>query len=92
LHSFPIARLSAKAIRVFRNSKADLPEAPTAESKQSVSCSRGRWKQTLWRSIPPATLRTNAVRRKGITWTEEEITQFEARHSIGSKTRLAPGN
>jgi len=40
------------------------PKPPTAESKQSVACSRGRWKQTLWRSILPATLRTNAARRK----------------------------
>jgi integrase len=87
---FPLNRLTAKAIRVLRDRKADLPEAANGRVKAIR-------RLFAW-AMEAEHITTNPARdvsyKRRVTeghhpWTEEEIAQFEARHAVGSKARLA---
>jgi integrase len=87
---FPLARLSAKAIRVLRDRKANLPEAANGRVKALRRMFAWAMEADLV-AFNPA--RDVAYKRRPTeghhSWTEEEIAQFEACHPIGSKARLA---
>jgi integrase len=87
---FPIHRLTAKAIRVLRDRKADLPEAANGRVKAIR-------RLFAW-AIEAEYVTTNPARdvsyKRRVTeghhaWTEEEIAQFEGHHPVGTKARLA---
>lgn len=88
--NFPLSRLSAKAIRVLRDRKVDLPEAANGRVKAIRRMFAWAIEAEVL-SVNPA--RDVAYKRRVTeghhTWTEEEIGQFEARHPIGTKARLA---
>lgn len=89
---FPLARLSAKAIRVLRDRKIEKPEAANGR----IKALRQVFTWAMEEEIPGVTM--NFARDvpyfsgngEGFhTWTPQEIEQFEARHPVGSKARLA---
>lgn len=87
---FPLARMTAKAIRVLRDRKADFPEAANSRVKAV--------RQVFAWAIEYEHVSTNPARdvpyirgRSGgfHSWSVEEVEQFERHHPIGSKARLA---
>lgn len=87
---FPLNRMTAKAIRVLRDRKALLPEAANSRIK-SV-------RQVYAWAMEHEHVSTNPARdvfyirnnSQGFhSWTAEEVEQFERRHPVGSKARLA---
>jgi integrase len=88
--NFPLSRLSAKAIRILRDRKTGLPEAANGRVKAIRRMFAWAMEAEVV-SINPARDVTykRRVTEGHHTWTEEEIAQFEARHPIGTKARLA---
>lgn len=89
---FPIEKMSAKAFRVLRDRKADFPAA----ANMRVKAVRRVFKWAVENEIGGLT--TNPTRDVAYmkhvsggyhTWTVEEVEQYEKRHPIGSKARLA---
>lgn len=89
---FPLDRLTAKAVRVLRDRKIDAPEAGNSR----VKALRKVFAWGLDEQVPG--LATNPAREvpyfsstgEGFhTWTLDEIEQFERRHPVGTKARLA---
>lgn len=87
---FPVERMAAKAIRVLRDRKAGLPEAANSRVKAL--------RQVFAWAIENEHVTTNPARDvpyiRGNTvgfhsWEVEEVEQFEHRHPIGTKARLA---
>jgi integrase len=87
---FPLNRLTPKAIRVLRDRKADKVEG----ANNRMRALRGLFN---W-AIRAGHMDHNPVRDVGYlsnpstghhTWTIEEIRQYEERHPIGTKARLA---
>jgi integrase len=61
------------------------PAVVTLRSLYQFALKRG-----LLRADPTANIKLRAIKGTGFhTWTDDEISQFEAQHSIGSKPRLA---
>ena len=88
--NFPLGQLSAKAIRVLRDRKAAFPEAANGRVKAIRRMYAWAMEAELV-SVNPARDVTykRRVSEGHHTWTEEEIAQFELRHPIGTKARLA---
>jgi integrase len=89
---FPLGRLTSKAIRVLRDRKSDAPESANG----LVKAIRQVFSWALSAEIPNVT--SNPARDVPYfpssgegwhTWTVEEVRQYEARHPIGTKARLA---
>lgn len=88
----PLAAVTSKNIRVLRDRKADLPESANGR----VKALRQVFK---WATDPTVELaQTNPARDVGYfkskgegfhTWSDAEVEQFEQRHPIGTKARLA---
>ena len=87
---FPLNKLSAKAIRVLRDRKATLPEAANGRVKAIRRMYAWATEADLVTGNPA---REVAYKRRPTeghhAWSEEEIAQFEARHPVGSRARLA---
>jgi integrase len=86
----PVARLDRVHIQGFIEAKADTPEAANVLLKTL----RLLLNYAIFIGMIPSNpaLAVRGFRSKGDglhTWTESEATQFEARHPIGSKARLA---
>jgi integrase len=86
----PLNKFDPKAVEVLRDRKIDTPEAANNRVKAI--------RQVLKFGIKEGYVANNAARdvekfKSGSTgyhtWTIEEVQQFEARHPIGSKARLA---
>ena len=87
---FPIDRLTAKALRVLRDRKADKPGA--ADNRVRALRRLFKWAQRNEHvSMNPARdVEYVAGKSDGWhSWTPEELDQFEKRHAEGSKARLA---
>ena len=88
--NFPLNRMTGKAIRVLRDRKADFPEGANNRVKAVRRMFAWAIEAELVASNPA---RDVAYKRRATeghhTWTEEEIAQFEAKHPVGSKARLA---
>jgi integrase len=86
----PVARLDRVHIQGFVEAKADTPEAANVLLKTLRLLLNYAIFTGMIRSNPALAVR--GFRSKGDghhTWTEDEVTQFEATHPIGSKARLA---
>ncbi len=89
--SKPFAMLEPRHVRMLRDQKADFPEAANARVKAlrqvfKWAVEAGRADRNPARDVPY--LRPNNP--EGIhAWSIEEVRQFEARHPIGTKARLA---
>ncbi len=89
---FPLARMTRKAIRVLRDHKAGLPWAANGR----VKAIRRMFKWAIEEEVPGVSV--NPARDlsylKGqpggyYSWSVDEVSQYEARHPVGSKARLA---
>lgn len=88
----PLSSFNAKAVRVLRDRKADVPEAANGRLKAL----RGVFN---WATMPAVEICTTNPARdipyfktgsEGFhSWTPEEVEQFETRHPIGTKAYLA---
>lgn len=90
--TFPLARMSAKAIRVLRDRK--LPAKTAANQRVKVIKAVFKWALAedppLVRSNPARDVPRIVVANAGIhTWTVDEVHKFEKHHPIGTKARLA---
>jgi len=88
----PLPSFGAKAVRVLRDRKAEFPEAANGRVKALRAVFN--WATSKDVELAP----TNPARDvdyfksegEGFhSWTEAEVAQFEARHPIGTKARLA---
>ncbi len=87
---FPLTRMSAKAVRVLRDRKAASPDAANNRLKTI--------RRVFAWAIENDLVSTNAARDVSLlriasqghhSWTVEEVEQYERRHPIGTKARLA---
>ncbi len=90
--NFPIGRMTPKAVRILRDRKAAFPAA----ANMRIKAVRRVFKWAVENDI--GNLTTNPTRevsylRQGSqgyhTWSVEEVEQYEKRHPIGTKARLA---
>lgn len=89
----PIHRMSAKAVAVLRDRKKDKPEAANGRVKaiRAVFTWAGRPEEGLAQenTARDVQYRASANPDGHHSWTIEEVEQFEARHPVGTKARLA---
>lgn len=88
----PVQRFGSKAVKVLRDRKAEYPEA--ANNRVKAISAAFAWaledEQPGVTSNPTrdiARIKTSSTGHH--TWTEDEVRQFEERHQIGTKARLA---
>lgn len=89
---FPLERMTTKAVRVLRDRKADLPEAANGRLKAIRQVyTWGLAAEVEGLTVNPARdVRYFPSTGDGFhTWTVDEVRQFEARHPVGVKARLA---
>lgn len=89
----PLARFTAKSVAMLRDRKKDLPEAANGRVKaiRAVFTWAGKPEEGLVHTNPARDVqyRASANPDGHHSWTIEEVEQFEARHPIGTKARLA---
>ncbi|MBV9974858.1 MAG: tyrosine-type recombinase/integrase [Hyphomicrobiales bacterium] len=87
---FPIAIMTAKAVRVLRDRKLDTPEAANGRVKAIRQVFAFALEEELAAANPARDVPYLKSASQGFhAWTLDEVRQFEARHPIGSKPRLA---
>jgi integrase len=87
---FPLPRLTAKALRVLRDRKEDLPGSANHRVKALRALFSWAVDHDLVQSNPASEVKLLKRFSTGHhTWTAAEIAQFESRHPIGTKARLA---
>ena len=87
---FPLPRMSTKSLRILRDRKVDRPEAANQRVKVLRTMFRWATSEELVQSNPARDLERLENASEGHhSWTIEEIRQFEARHPVGTKARLA---
>ncbi len=87
---FPLTRMSAKAIRVLRDRKARFPEAANARIKSVRQVYAWAMENEHVSTNPARDVSYIRGSSQGFhSWAPEEVEQFERRHQIGSKARLA---
>ena len=83
---FPLSRMTADAVEVLRDRKIQTPESANARLKAM----RQVFKFGVAPSNPARDVEYFKSGSTGFhTWTPEEVQQFEERHPVGSKARLA---
>ncbi len=87
---FPLAKMSANAVEVLRDRKLSTPEAANGR----IKAMRQVFKWGVTKGHAPFNPAREVAYFKSSsegfhTWTLEEVQQFEGRHSIGTKARLA---
>lgn len=88
----PLSAVTSKAIRVLRDRKTETPEAANSRVKalRAVFSWACKPDVELMASNPARDVAFFAQEGDGYhSWTEEEIAQFEERHKVGTKARLA---
>lgn len=89
---FPLTKMTAKAIRVLRDRKAEYPSAANNRLKfiRQVFAYGVQAEPDLVKMNPARDVKPLAVAGEGHhSWEPHEVEQFEARHPIGTKARLA---
>jgi integrase len=87
---FPLSRMTADAVEVLRNRKIETPESANARIKAMRQVFKFGVKKKLAPSNPARDVEDFRSSSPGFhTWTPEEVLQFEERHPVGSKARLA---
>jgi hypothetical protein len=95
---FPLSRMTMDAVEVLRDRKIHTPEAANSRLKAMRQVFKWGLKKKLAPSNPARDVEYFKSGSTGFhTWTPEEVQQFERRHPVGSKARLAlvccsPGN
>jgi integrase len=88
----PLSVLSSAHIKMFRDRKAELPGAANNRRKYLSSMFGWAVEDGLMRVNPAREIRRISYATDGFhAWTPDEVCQFEARHPIGTKARLALG-
>ena len=86
----PIGTLSPAHVKMLRDHKAGTPGAANNRRKYLASMFGWAVEQGLLRANPAREIRRISYATSGFhTWTVEEVRQFEARHPIRTKARLA---
>ena len=86
----PLSAFSSAHVKMFRDRKADLPGAANNRRKYLSAMFGWAVEEGLMRSNPAREIRRIKYATDGYhTWTTDEVRQFEARHPIGTKARLA---
>jgi len=86
----PLPLLSVAHIRMLRDRRADRPGAANNRLKYIGSMLSWAVEHNLIRANPARDVTPLRYETSGFhPWTREEVTQFEARHQIGTKARLA---
>ncbi|MCC6780595.1 MAG: tyrosine-type recombinase/integrase [Hyphomicrobiales bacterium] len=86
----PLARMTEDAVEVLRDRKIQTPESANARLKAIRQVFKFGVKKKLAPRNPSRDVEYFKSGSTGFhTWTPEEVQQFEARHPIGTKARLA---
>jgi integrase len=86
----PLARMTEDAVEVLRDRKIQTPESANARLKAVRQVFKFGIKKRLAPRNPARDVEYFKSGSTGFhTWTPEEVQQFEARHLIGTKARLA---
>ena len=90
-NDFPLSKISAEDIEVLRDRKIHTPEAANGRVKAARQvCKFGAKKQKYLKSNIARDVEYFRTGSTGFhTWTVEEVEQFQERHPIGTKARLA---
>jgi len=87
---FPLSRMTTDAVEVLRDRKIHTPEAANSRLKAMRQVFKWGLKKKLAPSNPARDVEYFRSGSTGFhTWTPEEVQQFEGRHPVGSKARLA---
>jgi integrase len=87
---FPLSRMTADAVEVLRDRKIQTPEAANSRLKAMRQVFKWGLKKKLAPSNPARDVEYFKSGSTGFhTWRPEEVQQFEGRHPVGSKARLA---
>jgi integrase len=87
---FPLSQMAADAVEVLRDRKIHTPESANARIKAMRQVFKFGVKKKLAPSNPARDVEYFKSGSEGFhTWTPEEVQQFEERHPIGTKARLA---
>jgi integrase len=87
---FPLSRMTADAVEVLRDRKIDTPESANARVKAVRQVFKFGVKKKLAASNPARDVEYFKSSLTGFhTWTPDEVRQFEERHPVGTKARLA---
>jgi integrase len=87
---FPIDRVTTKSLRVLRDRKADTPGAASHRVKTLRVVFKWAVEEELITTNPASDLARLPIVGGGYhSWTVEEVAQFETRHPLGTKARLA---
>ena len=88
--NFPLQRLTGKALRVLRDRKEHVPGGANDRVKALRALFSWAMEHDLVESNPSTDLKRIKYSTAGHhSWTTGEVEQFERRHAIGSKARLA---
>jgi integrase len=88
--AFPLSRLQTRHLRVLRDRKAHVPSAQINRMKAVKVLFKWALHEELIAANPARDLTVDAAPAGGHhSWTTDEVRQFEERHPIGSKARLA---
>jgi integrase len=86
----PITMMQARHVRRLRDAKAETPAAANTMLKALRALFRWAMEEDLVEADPTRDVKRAAYVSKGFhSWTLDEVEQFEARHPVGSKARLA---
>jgi len=89
---FPVKRMSAKAVRVLRDRKAEFPAAANMRLKAVRRVFKWALENEMGDLTVNPTREVAYLKRASQgyhTWSVEEVEQYERRHPIGTKARLA---
>ena len=87
---FPVQRITSKALRVLRDHKADKPGSADNRVRALRRLLKWAVKNELMINNPARDIEYVSRKSDGWhSWSAEELSQFEARHPIGTKARLA---
>lgn len=86
----PLSKMAANAVEVLRDRKLAYPEAANARVKAIRQVFKFAVRKTHAVLNPARDVPYIRIGSTGYhTWTVEEVRQFEQRHPVGSKARLA---
>ena len=86
----PLTRMTEDAVEVLRDRKIQTPEAANGRLKAIRQVFKFGTKKKLAPSNPARDVEYFKSGSEGFhTWTPEEVQQFEARHPVGTRARLA---
>src|SRR5262249_53388973 len=87
---FPLAKMGTDAIEVLRDRKFKTPQAANARVIAIKVVFKWATKKRLVEKNPGASVERVRIKSDGFpAWSVDDVRQFESRHPVGSKARLA---